>query len=218
MINLIRFFGFTLLVVCAMTACRPTDSEPRTRLDTTQPIDEQMVHSAKRADLATIGYFWQMDEPVWLTSLLDAKEVYRLWYKPSLYDWSVVRVVRTDKSWVLSVRTLDSRDRRTLSKCLFAKEQSNPVQCRYPKLKVNRERDLQPHEIEKMLRHLKRLDFWKQPERVKSLPDFDGVNWMLEGVGETGQMRELHRYNPAEPGAFYQFADYLLTLAEVPRP
>lgn len=187
-------------------------------LDIGQSVDAQQMHSARRADLARIGAYWQMDEPVWLSSLYDAKEVYRVWYRPSLYDWSVVRVVHAGRDWILSVRTLDSRDRRTLNKCLFSKSQPDPLVCRPPMLKVNTERTLQPQEVEQMLQQLGKLDFWNQPEQVKVLPEFDGVDWVLEGMQEGGRTRELRRHDPPEKEVFYQFADHLLTLGKVPRP
>lgn len=187
-------------------------------LDVVEPIDAQWIHSARRADLVTIAQYWQMDEPVWLSSLLHAKEVYRLWYKPSLYDWSVVRVVREANGWTLSVRTLDSRDRSKISKCMLSTAEPDPLQCRYPTLKVNNERKLQPQEIEQLVQHINRLDVWNQPEHVESLPEFDGVNWMLEGMREDGQTRELHRTNPPENEAFYRFAEHLLEIAKVSAP
>ncbi len=203
------------------SALAPEAGRQTAHLDSVETIDAEWVHSPQRADLATIAAYWQMDEPVWLSSLLYAKEVYRLWYKPSLYDWSVVRVVRDNNAWILSVRTQDSRDRYKISKCLFSKAQPDPMQCRYPPLKTNSERKLQAQEIEQLVQHLNRLDFWNQPERVKSLPEFpefDGVDWTLEEMREDGQTRKVHRYNPPENEAFYQFADYLLNLAEVSRP
>lgn len=187
-------------------------------MDVGQSVDAQQMHSARRADLARIGVYWQMDEPVWLSSLYDAKEVYRLWYRPSLYDWSVVRVVRAGRGWILSVRTLDSLDRRTLNKCLFSKSQLDPLLCRPPALKMNSERTLQPQELEQLLQQLRKLDFWNQPEQVKVLPEFDGVDWVLEGMQEDGKTRELRHHDPPEKEAFYQFADHLLTLGKVSRP
>ncbi len=203
----------------ALKSVRAPDTGRQTaHLDAVETIDAEWVHSARRADRATIAAYWQMDEPVWLSSLLYAKEVYRLWYKPSLYDWSVVRVVRDNNAWILSVRTQDSRDRNKISKCLFSKAQLDPMQCRYPALKTNSERKLQAQEIEQLAQHLVKLDFWNQPEQVKSLPEFDGVDWTLESVREDGQTREVYRHSPPENEAFYQFADFLLKLAEVPQP
>ncbi len=222
--------GFVLVVMSVIPGCgtvneaalkSPTvagSRPPTPYMDVGQSVDAQQMHSARRADLARIGVYWQMDEPVWLSSLYDAKEVYRLWYRPSLYDWSVVRVVHTGRNWTLSVRTLDSRDRRTLSKCLFSKKQSDPLLCRPPMLKVNSERTLQPQEVEQLLQLLGKLDFWNQPEVVKVLPEFDGVDWVLEGMQEGGKTREVRRHDPPENEAFYQFADHLLTLGKVSRP
>lgn len=222
--------GFVLIAMGLIAGCGTVDEadlksptvaggKPQTHyIDVGQSIDAQQMHSARRADLATIGAYWQMDEPVWLSSLLDAKEVYRLWYRPSLYDWSVVRLVHAGHDWILSVRTLDSHDRRTLNKCLFAKSQPDPLLCRPPALKTNTERRLQPQEVEQLLQQLGKLDFWNQPERVKVLPEFDGVDWVLEGMQQGGKTRELRRHDPPEKEAFYQFADHLLTLGQVSRP
>jgi len=66
------------------------DQEPRGIVD--QPLrfldesqrsdDGRLILSARRADLARIGASWQMDEPVWLASLTDTDEAYRVWYEP----------------------------------------------------------------------------------------------------------------------------------------
>jgi hypothetical protein len=222
--------GWALSAVAVTAACstiteQPPSSAPTAAdgrqsmyLDSVEPIDAQWTHTARRADLVTIAQYWQMDEPVWLSSLLYAKEVYRLWYKPSLYDWSVVRVVREADGWKLSVRTLDARDRSEASKCILSKAESNPLQCRYPTLKVNNERTLQPPEIEQLVQYIGRLDFWNQAEHVKSLPEFDGVNWVLEGMREDGQTRGLYRTNPPRNEVFYRFAEHLLNIAKVSAP
>ena len=203
----------------------PVDQAPRGVAD--QPLrfldeskksdDGKLILSARRADLARIGARWQMDEPVWLDSLTDTDEAYRVWYEPPFGDLTVVRAWHTGAVWKLAVRILAERDRfpYRLGKCVFSVTSADPARCAYPSLKVNTERAMREDEAAQMRLLLNRLNFWKLPREEASRPVMDGVTWRLEGMHGVGQSHDVTRRNPPQ-GAFVEFADYLLTLARSP--
>jgi hypothetical protein len=183
-------------------------------LDRGEVFDNWLI-TARRFDVVRLYSHWRMDEPLFLESLPEVTEAYRLWHEPPFTDLSVIRVARKGTTWVLAVRTLDGLDKRAVSDCVLSVKQSDPLACPLPRLKVNRERELLAEEVEQLAKHLKRLDFWKQPETVKARPDFDGVGWSLEGFHDS-RRHEIHRIAPAADSAFGRFSDFLRKLGGVP--
>lgn len=222
-------FVSVLLLIGSATLCAAAQSPdsgnggvrsspiPGKHLDEAMIVDGDYIETPRRLDLLRIGALWEMDEPVWLSSLPGADEVYRLWFQPPFDDLTIVRLTHRQGVWVLSVRTQAQQFlvNKVLIRCIMSRRQNDPSRCRYPRLKVDVERKLESDKAEAAVQRLRSLDLPETPEPQPSTPGFDGVNWTLE-VLRSGKSSEAHRFNPP-PGAFLQAAEALLDLAGISR-
>ncbi len=210
-----RILVLTFLLLWAPACQSQAPFGESDELDTPSLASDELVFSPRRIEIARIKGLRQMNEPVWLDSLSQYDEIYRVAFSSTYHGPMIVRFQRKDDAHTLVARTMTQEEDRKLSSCVFSPHTRRPWTCPLGALRANVWRPLTREDWQRFKQLLVQASYWKLSE-ISDRIGMDGAIWALDAY-DGQRSHRVERWSP-EDGPFRTLCEFMIDAAGIHAP